>query len=400
MKPNTNVKDIEKILNRGIIAQVLPCRNEFIKKLASGKQLRFYIGADATGKSLHLSHAKNFMLLEEFRQLGHKVFVLFGDLTACIGDPSDKDSARAKLSRAAAKENALSWASQIKNIINFDDPVNPAEIVFNSTWFDKFTITQTLELFSNATVQQMIERDMFQRRLKENKPIFLHEFLYPMFQGYDSVALDVDVEMCGVDQTFNALAGRDLLKKLTGKEKFVVVNNLMENPKTGHLMSKSNNTGVFLSSNAGDMFGQIMAQPDEMIEILLINNTRIPLDKIKELKTTNPMQAKLFTATEVVKVFFGEQVANDERAKFEKKFSKRELTADDFVVLKTMAGTPLLDILMQSGKFKSKGELKRLLASGAIKNLDIDSVIVDDVLIGGIMKVKVGKLNFFEIHAR
>ena len=269
---------VNAVLSRGIIKEILPSKEEFKKALLGNKPLKFYIGADTTGNSLHLSHAKNFMLLEEFRQLGHKVYVLFGDLTACIGDPSDKESVRDKLTREKARENAQSWVEQIRPIINFDDSENPAEVVFNSTWFDAFSITELLELLSNSTVQQMLERDMFEKRMKENKPIFLHEFLYPMFQGYDSVALEVDAELCGTDQIFNALSGRNLLKRYKNKEKFVVAVNLMENPKTGELMSKSNGTGVFLNTDANTMFGQIMSLPDEMIEVLLINNTRIPLE--------------------------------------------------------------------------------------------------------------------------
>jgi len=389
---------IDSILNRGVIVNILPSKEEFKKLLLSEKKLRFYIGADTTGKSLHLSHAKNFMLLEEFRQLGHKVFVLFGDVTACIGDPSDRASARAKLTKEQAKENAASWVEQIRGIINFDDKENPAEVVFNSTWLEKLTITDTLELLSNATVQQMIERDMFQKRIAENKPIHLHEFLYPMFQGFDSVALDVDVEMCGTDQVFNALVGRDLLKKLRNKEKFIIANNLMENPKTGVLMSKSNNTGVFLGADAKTMFGQIMALPDEMIEILLINNTRVSLERIKTLEVENkPMEVKLFASKEVVKVFFGEKESLAAYDNFISTFSRKAFPVDAPLIKANQCKLQLLELVGLCMPSNSKSQNKRLIIEGAIK-INGEKIADGEVEINGSEQVQIGKRGFFRLE--
>ena len=228
----TKEQIIDEILDRGIIVDILPSRAEFKKKLMT-ERLRFFIGADPTNTSLHLSHAKNFMLLEEFRKLGHEVFVLFGDFTACIGDPSDRNSARARLNPEQVREFSADWVRQISPLIDFNAPENPAKVVFNGEWLNKLSMRDLIELSSNTTVQHMLERDMFQKRLSENRPIHLHEFLYPIFQGFDSVALDADVELCGTDQTFNALMGRTLLRKLKNKEKFIVCNNLMENPVTG-----------------------------------------------------------------------------------------------------------------------------------------------------------------------
>ena len=389
---------IDSILNRGVIVNILPSKEEFKKLLLNEKKLRFYIGADTTGKSLHLSHAKNFMLLEEFRQLGHKVFVLFGDVTACIGDPSDRASARAKLTKEQAKENAASWVEQIRGIINFDDKENPAEVVFNSTWLEKLTITDTLELLSNATVQQMIERDMFQKRIAENKPIHLHEFLYPMFQGFDSVALDVDVEMCGTDQVFNALVGRDLLKKLRNKEKFIIANNLMENPKTGVLMSKSNNTGVFLGADAKTMFGQIMALPDEMIEILLINNTRVSLERIKTLEVENkPMEAKLFASKEVVKVFFGEKESLAAYDNFISTFIRKAFPVDAPLIKANQCKLQLLELVGLCMPSNSKSQNKRLIIEGAIK-INGEKIADGEVEINGSEQVQIGKRGFFRLE--
>jgi len=396
----TRQEHVDQILNRGVITQILPSAGEFRAALLSGRKLKFYIGADTTGSALHLSHAKNFILLEEFRQLGHEVFVLFGDLTACIGDPSEKDSARAKLTRGKAKENAQSWLKQISPIISFDCEENPARVVYNSSWFDELSVTELLELFANATVQQMLERDMFQKRLSESKPIFLHEFLYPMFQGYDSVAMEIDVELCGTDQIFNALTGRDLLKKYKNKEKFVVAVNLMENPKTGELMSKSNNTGVFLGGGAREMFGQVMAQPDEMIRILLINDTRVPLDEIEALDISGkPMEAKLFTAREITRMFYGGDAAAREHENFINTFSKKAFSEDAEVVKIGVREIDLLGLLCECMPAESKSSLRRLISQNAVS---VDGEKCGDeravFAVDGEMRVKVGKRGFYLVE--
>ena len=202
----------------------------------------------------------------------------------------------------------------ISPLMDFKNKENPPLIKYNSDWLAKLTFEEIINLASNITVQQILERDMFQKRMSEGKPVHLHEFLYPLMQGYDSVAMDIDVEVCGTDQTFNALIGRNLLKKLKGKEKFVVAITLMENPKTGELMSKSKGNGVFLGGSPEEMFGQIMSQPDEMIKILFINNTYIPSEEINKFeeemeKGTNPRDIKIILAKEIVKVHYGEQKA-------------------------------------------------------------------------------------------
>ncbi|WP_214805856.1 MULTISPECIES: tyrosine--tRNA ligase [unclassified Exiguobacterium] len=392
---------VNQILNRGVIKQILPSEEEFRELLLSDKKLKIYIGADPTGDSLHLSHAKNFLLLEEFRQLGHEVFVLFGDLTACIGDPSEKSSARSKLTRATAKKNAESWVNQISSLINFNCEENPAQVVYNSTWFDEFSVTELLELFSNSTVQQMIERDMFQKRISSQKPIFLNEFLYPMFQGYDSVALDVDVELCGTDQIFNALAGRDLLKKFKDKDKFVVAVNLMENPKNGTLMSKTNKTGVFLGTDPKTLFGQIMAQPDEMIEVILVNNTRISLDEIKKLDIlNNPMKAKLFTAQEITKIFYGPEAAIKEYESFINTFSKKTFSKDAEIIESNQKEISLMELIIHCMPNESKSNVRRLIIQKAVsvngekiedeeKKFDLEKM--DE------LKIKIGKKRFYEV---
>lgn len=401
MDKSEKLARIEKILSRGVIKNIMPSEEEFKVRLLSDEPMRFYIGADPTSNSLHLSHAKNFMLLEEFRQLGHKVFVLFGDLTACIGDPSDRNSARARLTREQARKNVEDWVRQIRPIINFDDPENPAEVVLNSTWFDKMSVTDLIDLLSNSTVQRMLERDMFQKRLSENRPIHLHEFIYPMFQGFDSVALDVDVEICGLDQTFNALMGRTLVKRFKDKEKFVVCVNLMENPVTGELMSKSNGTGVFLNIDAQTMFGQIMALPDEMIELILINNTRVSLEEIEALDIKNhPRDAKIFTATEVVRIFHGQEAADNAKQTFLETFSNKTFPADAPVVEIETPEIQVLELLKKC-KNESNSELRRLVKQGAVsadgKKITDETSILE---VKQELQLKVGKRGFFLIRSK
>ena len=364
---STKEQLVDEILNRGIIVSILPDKEELRKKLLNEK-LRFYIGADATFNSLHLSHAKNYLLLEDFRKLGHEVIVLFGDFTARIGDPSDKTSARQQLSREEVMKNTAEWLEQIKPLMNFTDPENPAQVKYNHDWLSKLTMEDVINLASNVTVQQMIERDMFQKRIKDEKPIFLHEFLYPIMQGYDSVAMEVDVEMCGTDQIFNALVGRTLLKKLKNKDKFVMAVNLMENPVTGELMSKSRGTGIFLNFSPEDMYGAIMSQPDEMIKVFLVNNTRMPLPEIAELlKSENPRDAKMRTAWEIVKMLKGEAAANHAQDDFVQKFQKREAPTDLLEISVGASEEILLNILKKCLPKKSGSDLRRLLDQGGVK---------------------------------
>ncbi|MBU4204631.1 tyrosine--tRNA ligase [Patescibacteria group bacterium] len=369
---DTNPKKIDEILNRGTIVEILPSREEFRQKLLSGKELRFYIGFDATSSSLHLSHAKNIMLMEKFRKLGHKVIILFGDFTARIGDPTNENSSRKQLTKKEVAGNVKSWKKLIKPLMRFNTFTNPPKIKHNSKWFSKLNFEDILNLASKLTVPRMLERDMYQKRLKEGKTIYLHEFLYPLMQGYDSVVMDVDVEVCGTDQIFNALTGRDLLKKIKNKEKFVVAVTLMENPKTGELMSKSKGTGVFLDEKPAEMYGQVMAQPDEMTEILFINNTHLSLDEIKKIMVGNPRDTKARLAFEIVKIFYGEKEARKAKDEFNKVFREGQLPSQIREYKNDQNETFLPKLLHVSGVADSVSDAKRLILQ---KSVEIDGKI-------------------------
>jgi len=363
-------KNVEELLSRSV-KEIIPSK-EFLKEvLLSGKKLKIYIGTDATGGSLHLGHATNYMILERFRRLGHDVIFLVGDFTSRIGDPTDRDdSERRQLSREEVVQNTKTWINQIRPLIDVDNKENPVKVMYNHEWLSKLTFEDVLNLASNFTVQQMIERDMFQKRMQENKPLYLHELFYPLMQGFDSVAMNVDMEMCGSDQKFNALAGRTLLKKLKNKEKFVFITTLLENPVTGEkMMSKSKGAGVFLDWDANQMFGAVMAEPDENMEQLFIDCTWLELNKINEIMKSHPKEAKMRLAFEITKIYHGEDTAKEAQENFEETFSKGGVPKD-IETVKVSKGTPLVETLLGRGLVSSKSEFNRLNKKGAIKEIE------------------------------
>jgi len=392
----TDQKRIEEVFARGAVVEAFPSKEELIRVLVGGKKLKVYIGLDPTSTALHLGHAKNLMFLEELRQLGHEVIVLFGDFTAMIGDPSDRTAARKQLTREEVEKNMADWLRQIKPIVDFDDKTNPARLMRNSEWLSKLALADVVGLASNFTVQQMLERDMFTKRLKEGAPIHLHEFLYPMMQGYDSVAMDVDAELCGTDQIFNALAGRTLMKRLKNKDKFVIALNLIANPATGELMSKSNGTGVFIDQPARELFGALMALPDPMIEPLYMYCTRIPLADKEKLMAKGPREAKAAVASDIVKRFHGDEAARVAEEEFDKTFSKGGVP-NDILEVALSDDKSLVELMIEAGIVPSKTEWRRLIDEGAVKTADGTKITDPNFKPAGEVVLKVGKRRFVKI---
>ena len=396
MKIDTDAKKIDEILTRSI-KEVLPTKDSLKELLSSGKRIRIYIGTDATGTSLHLGHSTNYIILEKFRRLGHEVIFLVGDFTARIGDPTDRvDSARKQLTREQVVENVKTWLDQVKPVIDVDNKENPVKILYNDEWLSKLTFEDVINISSNFTVQQMIERDMFQERLKAEKPLYLHEMFYPLMQGYDSVVMDVDVEMCGNDQKFNALAGRTLLKKLKNKEKYVLITTLLENPVTGEkMMSKSLGTGVFLDFEPAQMYGAIMAQPDENMRQLFVDCTHLEISEIEEIiKNHSPMDAKKNLALEITAIYHGEAKAREAEDDFVTKFQKREIP-EEIDEFKVSVGNAILDAVTTNSIVESKSEFRRLIEEGAITNLETKEKITDPSMpITQDISVKIGKKRF------
>lgn len=403
MAVNTDPAAIDEVLSRSI-AEILPSKNELRKELESGRRLSFYVGIDPTADYVHIGHSTNYLILERLHAMGHKIIVLVGDFTAMIGDPSDKTSMRVQLTADDVKENLRSFKQQIGKILNFEDTENPIEFKFNSEWLSKLTFADTVELASNFTVQQMIERDAFKKRLAAEKPLYVHEFFYPLMQGYDSVALEVDVEMGGTDQTFNMLAGRTLLKRFKGKEKFVMATTLLENPETGEkLMSKSLGTGVGLDESAKSMFIKTMQLADAGVMQVFVDCTRLSLEEIdtyrKRLESgENPRDVKLVLATEIVRMYHGEEAAQKAHDDWIAEVSQKGIS-EDIPELVVLANMNVIDSIVEAGIADSKGKARRLVLQGAVRINDhrIEPETVEvSVTSGDIFRV--GKKHGFKLR--
>ncbi len=365
---DTDEAKIDELITRGV-AEILPSTAEFKTALMSGRRLRIYIGTDATGTSLHLGHATNYMILEKLRRLGHEVIFLIGDFTSRIGDPTDKsDAARKQLTREQVVENTKTWLDQVSPVIDINNKENPVVIKYNHDWLAALTFEDVINLSSNFTVQQMIERDMFDKRIKSGLPLYMHELFYPLMQGYDSVAMDVDAEMCGTDQKFNALAGRTLLRKLKDKEKFVFITKLLENPITGEkMMSKSLGTGVFLDISPEDMYGGLMAQADENMRQIFEDCTWLSLEEINTILTASePRDAKMRLAYEITKIYHGEDAAHAAEEYFINTFQKKQVP-DEIIEFTVNDGATIIDILVESTIATSKSDARRTILQGGVK---------------------------------
>lgn len=405
MPINTDPSVIEEVLTRSI-AGILPSKEDFKKTLASGRRLSFYVGIDPTADYVHLGHSTNYLLLERLHAMGHRIIVLVGDFTAMIGDPSDKTSMRVQLTADEVEENLRSFKHQIGKILNFEDKENPIEFKFNSEWLSKLTFADTVELASNFTVQQMVERDAFKKRLAAEKPLFVHEFFYPLMQGYDSVALEVDVEIGGTDQTFNMLAGRTLLKRFKNKEKFVITTTLLENPETGEkLMSKSLGTGVGLDESAKSMFIKTMQLADPGILQVFTDCTRLSLKEIdtyrRRLKAgENPRDVKLALATEIVRMYHGEEAAQKAQQDWISEVSQKSV-ADDIKILTVVNPVNLIDVITAAGIVDSRGKARRLVVQGAVRINDTRvEPETEEIVVTSDSVLRVGKKHSFKLKIK
>lgn len=382
----TDSQKIKEILTRGVSA-VYPNVEHLTKELQSGRQLTFYLGIDPTGPTLHLGHAIQIKRLGEFQQLGHKVILLIGDFTAQIGDPSGKDKTREPLTHEQVLKNARLYREQAKIFLDFDDKKNPAELKYNSHWLSKLTFDEVIKLAGFFTVQQMLERDMFERRVKEGKPIGLHEFLYPLMQGYDSVAMNVDVELCGNDQIFNTLVGRDLVLSKLKKEKYVVAGKLLTD-NTGKKMGKSEGNMISFLDSANEKYGKVMAMDDGLMLSAFELCTYVPTDEIKKIEAelkkhdVNPRDIKMRLAKEIVKVYHGIGEAELAEENFVKIFQKKDkplaIEAVELNKKKIMADGKITvtELFMSSGLVSSKNEIRRLIAQNGLK---INDLAVKDI---------------------
>ncbi len=397
----TDKEKINRLLTRSV-EKIYPDRASLERLLLSGKRIRLYCGYDPTGPALHFGHVITLKKLAQFQELGHEVIMLIGDFTGMIGDPTDKTAARKKLSRGEVIRNSANYQKQASRFLRFEGE-NPAKLFYNSQWSDKLAFPDLIELAANFTVQQMITRDMFQERLKIGRPIYLHEFLYPLAQANDSVMMDVDLEVGGNDQTFNMLCGRDLMKVLKNKEKFVLVLKLLTDP-SGKKMGKTEGNLISLDEPAGEMYGKIMAWSDGLIGSGLELLTDTSLTEIKEILAAiekgklNPRDAKAKMAKEIVSLCFGKKETEDAEKEFNKVFRENELPSSISEVKINEKELPVLELLLKTGLVFSKGEARRLIEQKGVK---IDEEVQEDwqkkIAIKKGQVIQVGKRKFARI---
>jgi len=391
---------IDNLLTRGV-ENIYPTKKFLGDKLNSNEKITIYLGIDPTGPFLHIGHAIQLRKLSEFQELGHKIILLIGDFTAMIGDPTDKTATRKQLTNEQVLKNCKNYKRQASKILRFEGE-NPVELKYNREWLGKLNFEDVLNLSSHFTVQQMIERDMFENRMKDGKPIYLHEFMYPLMQGYDSVAMNIDGELGGNDQTFNMLAGRTLMKQMLNKEKFVLTMKLLEDP-TGKKMGKTEGNIIALDEEPNEMFGKVMSWTDGMIIPGLELCTDVTTDEIDTLndqmkkETVNPRDIKMRLANEIVKQYHNAKAAKTAEEYFINVFKEKK-QPDEIPELK-IKNTNIIKILVEAKLCSSKSDARRVIEQKGVK---INDVVVEDVNLevkkdkNGVI-IQKGKRHFIKI---
>lgn len=404
---------IDKFLTRGV-DKVLPGADQLKKKLMSGERITAYMGFDPTGPYLHVGHAMGIRALRILQQLGHRVIFLVGDYTARVGDP-DKGSTRKLLTTEDIAQNMAGWKEQAAQLIDFEDTANPVEFMGNYTWLHKLALEDVIKLMSKMTVQQILERDLFQKRLAENKPLQMQEILYPLLQGYDSVAMGVDLELGGTDQIFNMLVGRELVKHYLGKEKLVRAHKLMPAPDS-LTMSKTKGNGINLSDTAENMYGVAMSYADEHILTGLELLTDTVDSELVEIRRAieagqNPMQFKKLMAYRIVEMIKGESAAQTAADYFERTVQKREVSEQRTTISLNKLASRLQNLnkvndlvtALSELENTSKSSIKQLLKQGGVE-INGEKIawlegqeLQHQFKLGD--KIKIGKRNWYEIVA-
>lgn len=348
-----NMDKVNQILTRNV-KQVLPSK-EGLKKLMTTKKIRVYLGVDPTGSRLHLGHSLGLRKLQEFADLGHEAILLFGTGTVLAGDPSQRQETRRKITTVEIEKNIKTWKSQAQKIIDLDK----VKIKYNGDWLLKLSYADIINIASNISSVQLFKRDMFQKRISSGDTVWTHETLYPLFQAYDSVVMDVDLEIGGTDQTFNMLIGRELQKKMNNREKYVFTTPLISGTD-GKPMSKTSDNCIWLDDTPQDMFGKIMSMSDNQIEEYWQMLTNLPESKLKSLK---PLHAKKELATEIVKIHQGESLAEKAREEFEAVYQQGAIPKSlNITVEENISITEAISALVSS-----KSKAKRLIKQGAVE---------------------------------
>jgi tyrosyl-tRNA synthetase len=400
-KLNTDSQAISQVLDRGV-EQILPDK-ESLARLMGERAITLYLGIDPTGAELHLGHSVPLRKLQDFAELGHRVILLVGNGTVKIGDPTGRDQSRPMLSDEEIKSNFANWQRQASKILDF----SLIEVRYNADWLDELKYSDLLKLMAKTTVQQLLERDMFQERIKNNLPIFAHEIIYPLIQGYDSVVMEVDLEIGGNDQTFNMMMGRQLLNNYKNKEKWVLTTPLIEGTD-GRKMSKSYHNFIALDDEAVDVYGKIMSISDDLIVKYFEVLTRVEKAKIAEIKEAlksgkNPMQFKKDLAWQITHDLCGQPAAQEASEHFQQSIQNNLApNPEQFSQL-------ILEITEKNGQQSSKNnvfsnsELGRLLNQGAVKLLPDQKVIKNWQELLNLKEnsqLKIGKHRFYQLKIK
>ena len=396
-----SVKEQMDVISRGV-EEIIP-EGELLSKLESSKKrgipLTVKLGCDPSRADLHIGHGVVLRKMRHFQDLGHQAVLVIGDFTAMIGDPSGRIKTRPQLTLEEAKANAESYVEQSKVILD----INKLKILYNSDWLNSMNFSDVIRLAGTTTVARMLERDDFTKRYKAEIPISLHEFLYPLAQGQDSVELNADIELGGTDQKFNLLVGRNLQKEAGQDPQCIITLPLLEGTDGKEKMSKSYNNDIGLQDKPEDIYGKILSIKDEMIEkwfILAADANEETLDSIEsQIKdpSVNPMDLKKQLARSVVTLYYDIEIAKEAEAHFNNLVVKKGIP-DDMPEFGMNGEKLLVDLIAESGILNSKSEARRMITQGAVR---LDGVLVDDinamVFSGGEQVLKIGKRRFLRI---
>ncbi len=361
---------ITNLLTRGV-DKIYPSKDALEKVLRSGKKLRLYQGFDPTGTKLHIGHSVALRKLRQFQDLGHEVIFLVGDFTARIGDPTGKLDSRQMLSKEDVAENARNYKEQAGKILRFDGP-NPVLVKYNSEWLGTMSALEFLQLAHHLSYQQVVERDMFQKRMKQDQDIYLSEFLYPVMQAYDSVAMDVDLELGGTDQMFNMLMGRKLMRNMKKKEKFVMTVPLLTDAN-GTKIGKTEGNVIGITDAPNDLYGKIMALGDDAIVNCFTLLTDTPITEIEEMEKKmangeNPMKFKKLLAHNIVEFYHGKKLADLASDHFEKTVQNKDVAEEDVKNVAITGKMTLFDFLKKVLPEGTSGnEMKRTVEQGGVE---------------------------------
>ena len=399
-----NIEDTIKIMLKGAADHTATSEiEEKLKKIdAENRPMRIKLGLDPSAPDIHLGHAVVLRKMKQLQDLGHHVIIIIGDFTGMIGDPTGKSKTRNQLSKEQVEENAKTYKEQIFKILNPEQ----TEVRFNSEWLGKMDFKDVIELSAKCTVARILERDDFKNRYESGKPISVHEFFYPLMQAYDSVAIKADLELGGTDQTFNVLMGRNIQKDFGQEPQITLFMPLIEGTDGIEKMSKSLGNYIGINEDAVTMYTKVMKVPDELIIKYYELCTDVHPDEVDKVKARldageNPRDIKMELAKEITRLYHTEEDAQKAEESFKSAF-QQQVAPEDTPKLKVIKsenmGNSLVEAILSTGKYASKGEIKRLFAQGAVKlNAEKITDLASITSIENDAILQIGKGNFYKL---